>query len=111
MEVHFATAKHWMELLERVFYGFMVRPFGGRSSRALKKEPKWYLWDWTEIDDAGFRFENLVAVSKALVHFARLLRPERAVQLVAAPIDPAAAHEAGAGIDVLPAASFLHGLV
>jgi len=62
LEVHFETVKHWMELLERVFYGFFVRPYSKRTTRMLKKEPKWYLWDWTEIGDTGDRFENLVAV-------------------------------------------------
>jgi len=28
----------------------------------LKKESKFYLWDWTEIAKPGIRFENLVAV-------------------------------------------------
>ncbi|MBI4365346.1 MAG: ATP-binding protein [Deltaproteobacteria bacterium] len=62
LEVHFATVKHWMALLERVFYGFFVRPYGKRSTRLLKKEAKWYVWDWTEISDPGIRFENLMAV-------------------------------------------------
>ncbi len=29
--------------------------------RALRKEPKYYLWDWSQVDDAGARAENLVA--------------------------------------------------
>ncbi|MBU4484482.1 ATP-binding protein [bacterium] len=62
LEVHHATVKHWIQLLERVFYGFRIYPYSGRLSRTLKKEPKWYLWDWTEIVDEGFRFENMVAV-------------------------------------------------
>jgi uncharacterized protein len=62
LEVHFATAKHWLQLLERVFYGFHITPFTKKRSRMLKKETKWYLWDWTEIDDMGVRFENCVAV-------------------------------------------------
>ncbi|MBI5300212.1 MAG: ATP-binding protein [Deltaproteobacteria bacterium] len=62
LEIHHATAKHWIELLERVFYGFAVRPYTGKLSRALKKEPKWYLWDWSEIADKGKRFENMMAV-------------------------------------------------
>ncbi len=62
LEVHFATIRHWIELLERVFYGFFVRPYSKRPTRTLKKEPKWYLWDWTEIQEPGIRFENLVAV-------------------------------------------------
>lgn len=62
LEVHFGTVKHWMELLERVFYGFFLRPYAARSARILKKEAKWYLWDWTEIEEPSIRFENLVAV-------------------------------------------------
>ncbi|MBI5584358.1 MAG: DUF4143 domain-containing protein [Deltaproteobacteria bacterium] len=29
--------------------------------RALKKEAKYYLWDWSEVKEEGPRFENLVA--------------------------------------------------
>jgi predicted AAA+ superfamily ATPase len=62
LEVHHATVSHWIDLLERIFYGFRLRPFSGKIERALKKEAKWYLWDWTEVEDPGIRFENLVAV-------------------------------------------------
>ena len=62
LEVHYATIKHWMHLLERVFYGFYLPPFSKKATRLLKKEPKWYLWDGSEIEDVGARFENLVAV-------------------------------------------------
>lgn len=62
LEVHFTTAKHWMNLLERVFYGFFITPYSKKTNRMLKKEPKWYLWDWSEIENSGARFENLVAV-------------------------------------------------
>lgn len=62
LEVHFATVKHWIKLLERIFYGFSVKPFTGKLARMIKKEVKWYLWDWTEIENEGYRFENLVAV-------------------------------------------------
>lgn len=62
LEVHFATVKHWMELLENVYYGFFLRTYSKKIGRMLKKESKWYLWDWTEIDNPAARFENLVAV-------------------------------------------------
>ena len=62
LNVHFATVKHWLTLLEHVFYGFSLSPYTGNMARALKKERKWYLWDWTELDTPGLRFENLVAV-------------------------------------------------
>lgn len=62
LEVHPATIKHWVNLLERIYYGFRLRPYFTKSSRLLKKETKWYLWDWTELKNEGVRFENLVAV-------------------------------------------------
>jgi len=63
LEVHFATVKHWLDLLERVFYGFKIYPYSERArGRMLKKEIKWYLWDWSEIEDPGIRFENMMAV-------------------------------------------------
>jgi predicted AAA+ superfamily ATPase len=62
LEVHFATVKHWLDLLERSFYGFRVPAYHQKKSRLLKKEAKWYLWDWTELTAPGVRFENLVAV-------------------------------------------------
>jgi len=38
-----------------------VAPFGAPRIRAVKKERKLYLWDWSAITDEGARFENLVA--------------------------------------------------
>lgn len=62
LEVHFATVKHWLELLENAYYGFFIRPFSKKTGRMLKKESKWYVWDWSELDDPAARYENLVAV-------------------------------------------------
>lgn len=55
------TIKSWMELLCRNYYAFKIPPYHRRLDRALKKEAKYYLWDWTEITDEGARFENLIA--------------------------------------------------
>lgn len=55
------TVKSWMELLCRNYYAFKIPPYHRRIDRALKKEAKYYLWDWTEIVDEGARFENLIA--------------------------------------------------
>jgi predicted AAA+ superfamily ATPase len=56
------TVKNWLELLCRNYFIFRVPPFHRRLDRALKKESKYYLWDWSEVRDEGRRFENLVAV-------------------------------------------------
>jgi predicted AAA+ superfamily ATPase len=39
----------------------MVPPYAKTLTRALRKQPKVYLWDWSEVDQPGARFENLVA--------------------------------------------------
>jgi len=47
--------------LASLHHGFLVRPWFKNVSKALRKEPKWYLCDWSGIRDPGQRAENLVA--------------------------------------------------
>jgi len=51
----------WMDLLCRNYYCFRVMPYHYRLERALKKESKYYLWDWSEIESEGAKFENMIA--------------------------------------------------
>lgn len=55
------TVLHWLEILERVYYCYRILPFGSTKIRALKKEKKLYLWDWSSIEKPGPKFENMVA--------------------------------------------------
>ncbi|MBI3534162.1 MAG: ATP-binding protein [Deltaproteobacteria bacterium] len=55
------TVKNWIEIMDRLYISFRISPFGFPKIRAVKKEQKLYLWDWSEIEDQGSRFENLVA--------------------------------------------------
>ncbi|MEA1969128.1 MAG: AAA family ATPase [Thermodesulfobacteriota bacterium] len=55
------TIINWMDLLCRNYYCFRVMPFHSRLERALKKESKYYLWDWSEIENDGPKFENMIA--------------------------------------------------
>lgn len=55
------TARHWVDLLSRLHYGFLVRPWFRNVRRALRKEPKWYLRDWSAVADAGAHAETFVA--------------------------------------------------
>ena len=55
------TAKRWVDLLARLHYGFLVRPWFANVAKALRKEPKWFLRDWSGQNDAGARAETLVA--------------------------------------------------
>lgn len=55
------TVKRWLTYLKELYYFFEVKPWNKSIPRSLKKEGKIYLYDWTEIEEEGFKFENLVA--------------------------------------------------
>lgn len=61
LEVSFDTVKRWLKYLEELYYLYSIRPYSKSIVRSLKKEPKIYLYDWTEIEDEAFKFENMVA--------------------------------------------------
>lgn len=61
LQVDQKTIENWLQILERVYYCYRIPPFGAPKIRAVKKEQKLYLWDWSEHDDAGKRWENFVA--------------------------------------------------
>lgn len=55
------TVKRWVDLLGRLHYGFLVRPWFNNVAKSLRKEPKWFLRDWSGLADEGARTETLVA--------------------------------------------------
>ena len=55
------TISLWLDVLERFYYHFRIYPFTSTIIRSLRKEPKVYLWDWSQIDNEAARFENMVA--------------------------------------------------
>lgn len=55
------TISRWIEILERLYYCYRISPYGPPKMKAVKKAQKLYLWDWSEVEDSGARFENLVA--------------------------------------------------
>ena len=61
LEVSPHTIRNWMDTLCRNYYTFQVPPYHRRIERAIKKAAKYYLWDWSEIDYEGPRFENMIA--------------------------------------------------
>jgi uncharacterized protein len=62
LRVNFATVKGWIATMSRLYYLFVVRPYAGRLARTLRSAEKVYLFDPTEIENPGSRFENLVAL-------------------------------------------------
>ncbi len=55
------TAASWVDVLERFYYHFRIYPHQSSRIKALRKEPKLYLWDWSEVPGESARFENLIA--------------------------------------------------
>ncbi len=64
LEISPKTAKSWIEILERMYLVFSVRPYAKSSARAILKAPKVFFFDNGDvIGNEGARFENLVATS------------------------------------------------
>src|SRR6185312_9305875 len=55
------TVRRWVDLLARLHFGFLVRPWATHVAKAILKEPKWFLRDWSGVSDAGARAETFVA--------------------------------------------------
>ena len=60
LEVDHKTVEHWLQILEHMYVCFRIPPLGAPRVRALKKQRKLYLWDWSAVENPGPRFENLV---------------------------------------------------
>jgi len=61
LNVTHKTIALWTDILERFYCHFRIYPFQSSKIKSLRKEPKLYLWDWSEIEREGARFENMVA--------------------------------------------------
>jgi len=62
LEVSFPTVKSWVQVLEKFYCCFRIAPFGPARIKAVKKEPKLYMWDWGYVEDEAAKFENLIAL-------------------------------------------------
>lgn len=61
LETSDKTVKHWVQILDSLYYCYLLPPFGSTKIKAIKKSQKVYLWDWSQIEDQNIRFENMVA--------------------------------------------------
>ncbi len=55
------TVRRWLVVLEGFYYCYRIRPWFNNIATALRKEPKVYLWDWSQVQDKGARYENFIA--------------------------------------------------
>ena len=58
----FDSIKSWLALFESFYLIFRISPWTRKVSRAILKEKKLYLFNYTEIQDKGSIFENMVAL-------------------------------------------------
>jgi predicted AAA+ superfamily ATPase len=65
------TIRRWLVILESLYYCYSIRPWTKNVTRSLMKEPKFYLWDWSQCTDTGARNENFIAshLLKAVHHW------------------------------------------
>lgn len=61
LQVSQPTVQRWVDILSHLYYCYKIAPFGAPKIRAVKKLQKVYLWDWSQVEESGFRFENFVA--------------------------------------------------
>ncbi|MCY3884343.1 MAG: AAA family ATPase [Gammaproteobacteria bacterium] len=55
------SVRRWTTILESLYFCYRVTPWYRNVARSLRKEPKFYLWDWSQVQDAGAKAENIVA--------------------------------------------------
>ena len=56
------TALLWLQILEKMYIGFSIKPFSKNINRSIVRPPKFYFFDNGDtLGDEGCRFENLVA--------------------------------------------------
>ena len=53
LEVSHRALTHCIDVLERLYYVVRIRPFESSRVRSLRRLPKAYLWDWSEVAATG----------------------------------------------------------
>lgn len=60
----YATVRSWYHVLESLYFCFSIKPYHKRINRAIRSEPKMYLFDILRIPESstGARLENMTAL-------------------------------------------------
>jgi len=62
LQVSHKTVLRYLEILERLYLIFSIPPFGSSLIRAVKKEKKYYFYNWSVLsENLPTAFENMVA--------------------------------------------------
>lgn len=72
LEISHRAITSWLAILEQFYYHFRIYPYHKQTIRSIKKGPKLYMFDWSEVENEAGRFENLVA--SHLLKFTQFLK-------------------------------------
>ncbi len=61
LEITYKTISLWAQVLENFYFHFRLYPYANNKIKSLRKQPKMYLWDWSQVNNSGARLENMVA--------------------------------------------------
>ncbi len=61
MEVNIKSIQKWIDIFDRLYLTYRIKPFVSGNLRLVKKTERIYLWDWSYLKNEGARFENFVA--------------------------------------------------
>ncbi|MSR89204.1 MAG: ATP-binding protein [Candidatus Margulisbacteria bacterium] len=61
IQVSVPTIQNWLTIFEKLFIVYKILPYSQRITKSLKKQPKYFLWNWTECTSEGPQFENVIA--------------------------------------------------
>lgn len=56
------SVKNYLKRLADFWLLFKICPYSKNIKRAIRKSSKWYLFDWTKVNNEAAKFENYVAV-------------------------------------------------
>jgi uncharacterized protein len=62
MGAAYGTVYNWLRTLEALYDHFLIRPYANKVKRAIRAEPKMYLYDILRLDSKSKRLENLLAL-------------------------------------------------
>ncbi len=55
------TVKKWVKALKSLYFGFEIRPWFKNVENSIRKTPKWFMRDWSQVTEEGKRVETFVA--------------------------------------------------
>jgi predicted AAA+ superfamily ATPase len=60
LQVAHKTIERWLGALERIYSCYRIAPLASSQIKALRKSQKYYLYNWSVIENPGSKFENFV---------------------------------------------------